>query len=116
MTVHRTQDDVYTDMVFRKAYGMDVQYDGAAGGLVARKGVGTIEDGPTIPKAKNPKIREVKAAIPQADIPTAIAASSVKAVDLGGTISRELTGSQYDRLAAAKSRASAYSAKARGTR
>ena len=116
MTVHRTQDDAYTDMVFRNAYGMDTQYDGETGGLIARKGVGTIEDGPTIPRAKNPKIREVKASIPQADIPTAIAATSVKSVDLGGAASRELTSSQYERLATAKSRASAYSAKARGTR
>ena len=116
MTVHRNQSDAYTDMVFRNAYGMDVQYDGGTGSLIARKGVGTIEDGPTIPKAKNPKIGKVIVAIPEADIAAAVAATSVESVDLGGAASRELTSSQYDRLATAKSRASAYSAKARGTR
>ena len=116
MAVHRTQNDVYTDMVIRNAYGLDTQYDGETGGLIARKGVGTIQNGPSIPKAKNPKIKVVQAIIPEADIPTAIAATTVEPANLGNSAKRELTNSQIKRLKTAKSRAIAFSAKSSGTR
>ena len=50
----KSKEDVLIDKIFRNAYGNDYTWDGGTQKLAKRKGVGTIEDGPTIPKVTIP--------------------------------------------------------------
>ena len=69
--------------MFRKAYGQDYTWDSANNTLAKRKGVGTIEDGPTIPKVKIPTGKVAQKIEETVDIPIAISPSSVAPADLG---------------------------------
>lgn len=108
MAIHRTQADGDVSEQFVNRYGLGVQYDSEIGGLVGRKGVGTVERGPTIPKARIPKIRKVEATIPEADIPTADVPSTVKRRYIGTEGTDELTYSQLERVNKARDRVNAY--------
>ena len=114
MSVIKTKRDVYADQIIANAYGLDSAYDAKAGGVAARKGVGKIEDGPTIPRAKNPTVGKVTAANPQADIPTAQFASTIKAAPSNPYTGNMVTDGQAKQMQLAKSKVSAYIAKAGG--
>ena len=114
MSVIKTKRDVYTDQIFADAYGLDSTYDAKAGGVVDRKGVGKIEDGPTIPRATNPTVGSVTADNPQAEIPAAQFASTVKAAPSNPYTGNMVTDGQAKQMQLAKSKVSAYIAKAGG--
>ena len=114
MSVLKTKKDIYTDQIFSDIYGIDSTYDAKSGGVAARSGVGTIESGPTIPRAKNPTVGKVTASNPQADIPTAQFASTVKSPPSNPYTGNMVTDGQAKQMQLAKSKVSAYIAKAGG--
>ena len=52
--MYNSLDALWTDRVYRRAYGDDVGYDPAKGVPMTRSGVGSIESGPSSPRAKIP--------------------------------------------------------------
>ena len=114
VSVLKTKRDIYTDQIFADAYGLDSTYDAKNDGVVSRKGVGKIEDGPSIPRAKNPTVGSTIADNPQADIPTAQFASTVKAAPSNPYTGNMVTDGQAKQMQLAKSKVSAYIAKAGG--
>ena len=114
MSVFKTQGDIYTDKIFASAYGLDSTYDKKSGGVTQRKGVGKIEDGPTIPRAKNPTVGAVTAGNPQAVIPAAQQAQTVKSVNVNPYTGNTATDGQLQQMQRAKSKVSSYLAKAGG--
>jgi len=68
---------MWTDRVYRQAYGEDVGYDGKAGGPAVRVGVGKIETGPSNPRAKIPNGQVSNISTPIQSIPAAFATETV---------------------------------------
>ena len=107
----RTKQSAADDLLFRKYYGKDKVYDSAEGTLGYRRGVGKIEDGPSIPRAKNPSGKVGNLAHKKVAIPSALAATSVQPAQFDFGPKAELTGSQMTRVQKAKSKVMAYAAK-----
>ena len=114
VSVIKTQSDIYTDKIYSSAYGIDSTYDKKSGGIKQRKGVGKIEDGPTIPRAKSPTVAKVKAGNPTAEIPTAQFASTVQATEVNPFTGNTVTDGQAQQMKRAKSKVSAYISKSGG--
>jgi len=73
----KSVDDLWSDRVFRMAYGDDIGYDSSTSGASARYGVGNIEKGPSIPRAKVPDGQISMISTPVQSIPAAFATESV---------------------------------------
>ena len=102
----KSKEDVLIDEIFRNAYGDDYTWDGGTQQLTKRKGVGKIEDGPTIPKVTIPtgKVGNVSHKVVKS--PMAQAAVSVAPADLGfetmGTETQSDIGAQSRALSKAR--------------
>ena len=107
----RTKQASADDLLFRTYYGEDKVYDSSEGTLGYRKNVGKIEDGPSIPRAKNPSGKVGNLAHKTVKIPAALASTSVKPAQFDFSEGSELTGSQISRIQKAKSKVAAYSSK-----
>jgi hypothetical protein len=103
--VIKTKEDFLLSELFRGAYGPEYTWDSATDTLALRKGVGTIEDGPTIPKVKIPTGKVGNKMHKKANVPTAIAAVSVEPADMG--FSDDFSGANVDDGAASRARARA---------
>ncbi len=75
--MQRSLEDLWTDRLYRQAYGNDVGFDGVRGLPMLREGVGKIEDGPSNPRAKIPdgKVSATKGPIQK--IPAAYATETM---------------------------------------
>tara|TARA_Y200000002_G_scaffold263598_1_gene218870 strand:+ start:189 stop:566 length:378 start_codon:yes stop_codon:yes gene_type:complete len=108
--VIKSKEDIILDEIFRQAYGQGYTWDSANNTLALRKGVGTIEDGPTIPKVKIPTGKVANKIHKIAEVPVAIMPTSVKPADLGFDADEieEKPDSSALRRASAKAKAAAY--------
>jgi len=108
--VIKSKEDIILDEIFRKAYGQGYTWDSANNTLALRKGVGTIEDGPTIPKVRIPTGEVTNKIHKIAEVPVAIMPTSVKPADLGFDTNeiREKPDSSALQRASAKAKAAAY--------
>jgi hypothetical protein len=108
--VIKSKEDIILDEIFRQAYGQGYTWDSANNTLALRKGVGTIEDGPTIPKARIPTGKVANKTHKIADVPVAIMPTSVKPADLGFDADEieEKPDLSALRRASAKAKAAAY--------
>tara|TARA_R100001224_G_scaffold14156_1_gene7099 strand:+ start:406 stop:795 length:390 start_codon:yes stop_codon:yes gene_type:complete len=106
--VLRSEEDVLVDKIFRNAYGADYTWDGENQRLAKRKGVGTIEDGPTIPKVTIPTGKVGNKTHKKAKSPTAVIASSVEPADLGFEMALTGTKGDVDAQSRARAKAKAY--------
>ena len=106
----KSKEDIILDDIFRKAYGQEYTWDSANNTLALRKGVGTIEDGPTIPKVSIPTGKVADKIHKIAKVPVAIMPTSVKPADLGFDTDEieEKPDSSALRRASAKAKAAAY--------
>ena len=73
---------MWTDRVYRQAYGEDIGYDGKVGGPAVRVGVGKIENGPSSPRAKIPTGKVSSTSGPIQSIPAAFATETVMPAQL----------------------------------
>ena len=75
--MYNSLDALWTDRVYRQAYGEDVGYDPAKGVPMTRAGVGSIESGPSNPKAKIPNATMSPVTGPIQEIPGAFGPETV---------------------------------------
>jgi len=75
--MYKSRDEMWTDRVYRQAYGEDVGYDSEKGGPSVRVGVGKIEDGPSSPRARIPNGQVSNISTPIQSIPAAFATETV---------------------------------------
>ena len=73
----KSLDDLWTDRVFRMTYGDDIGYNSETGSASARYGVGTIENGPSIPRVSVPDGQISAISTPVQSIPAAFASETV---------------------------------------
>lgn len=104
----RTKKELLLSELVRDGYGPQYTWDSTSNTLALRKGVGRIEDGPTIPKVRIPTGEVTNEVHKKVDTPAAIALTSVKPVDVG--FSDDLTGANVNTNASqsAKARVKAY--------
>ena len=75
--MYKSRDEMWTDRVYRQAYGEDIGYSSEKGGPAVRVGVGKIEDGPSNPRAKIPNGKVSNISTPVQSIPAAFATETV---------------------------------------
>ena len=75
--MQRSLDDLWTDRLYRQAYGNDIGFDSAKGTPTLREGVGKIENGPSSPRAKIPNGKVSPTTGPIQAIPAAYATETV---------------------------------------
>lgn len=75
--MYKSLDDMWTDRVYRRAYGEDIGYDSEKGVPSVRVGVGKIEDGPSSPRASIPNGKVSNVTGPIQSIPAAFATETV---------------------------------------
>jgi hypothetical protein len=75
--MYKSRDEMWTDRVYRQAYGEDVGYDSKVGGPAVRVGVGKIETGPSNPRATIPTGQISDISAPIQSIPAAFATETV---------------------------------------
>jgi hypothetical protein len=75
--MYKSLEDLWTDRVYRKAYGDDIGYDSEKGVPTLREGVGKIEDGPSNPRARIPSGKVSNVTGPIQSIPTAFSTETV---------------------------------------
>ncbi len=68
---------MWTDRVYRKAYGEDIGYDSEKGVPTVRVGVGKIENGPSSPRATVPTGKVSNVTGPIQSIPAAFATETI---------------------------------------
>ena len=67
--MYNSLDALWTDRVYRRAYGDDVGYNSAKGVPMTRSGVGAIESGPSSPRATIPSATMSPVTLPMAASP-----------------------------------------------
>ena len=75
--MYKSKDEMWTDRIYRQAYGEDIGYSSEKGGPAVRVGVGKIEDGPSNPRASIPTGQVSNISTPIQSIPAAFATETV---------------------------------------
>ena len=75
--MYKSRDEMWTDRVYRQAYGEDIGYSSENGGPAVRVGVGKIETGPSNPRATIPTGQISDISVPIQSIPAAFATETV---------------------------------------
>ena len=82
--MYNSLDALWTDRVYRLAYGDDVGYNPSKGVPMVRAGVGNIESGPSKPKATIPSATMSAVTGPIQEIPAAFGPETVMPARLKG--------------------------------
>jgi hypothetical protein len=75
--MYNSLNALWTDRVYRRAYGDDVGYNSAKSAPMTRSGVGAIENGPSIPRADTPSATMSPVTGPIQEIPAAYGPETV---------------------------------------
>ena len=109
--MYKSLNDLWTDRVYRNAYGDDVGYDSEKGTTMVRAGVGTIEDGPSSPRAKIPTGQVSNIGTPVAENPAAYGPETVMPARLKTKPSNSYSTSEQRSAMKAQSRLKDYLSK-----
>ena len=75
--MYNSLDALWTDRLYRRAYGDDIGYSSEKGVPMKRIGVGTIEDGPSSPRASKPSATMSPVTGPIQEIPGAFGPETI---------------------------------------
>jgi hypothetical protein len=106
--MYNSLDALWTDRVYRQAYGEDVGYDPAKGVPMTRAGVGSIESGPSNPKAKIPNATMSPVTGPIQEIPGAFGPETVMPARLQAKTADKYGNSEKRSIMKAQSRLKDY--------
>ena len=106
--MYNSLDALWTDRVYRQAYGEDVGYDPAKGVPMTRAGVGSIESGPSSPKAKIPNATMSPVTGPIQEIPGAFGPETVMPARLQAKTADKYGNSEKRSIMKAQSRLKDY--------
>ena len=106
--MYNSLDALWTDRVYRRAYGEDVGYDPAKGVPMTRAGVGSIESGPSSPKAKIPNATMSPVTGPIQEIPGAFGPETVMPARLQAKPADKYSNSEKRSIMKAQSRLKEY--------
>ena len=106
--MYNSLDALWTDRVYRRAYGEDVGYDPAKGVPMTRAGVGSIESGPSSPKATIPSATMSPVTGPIQEIPGAFGPETVMPARLQAKAADKYGNSEKRSIMKAQSRLKDY--------
>ncbi len=106
--MYKSLNDLWTDRVYRRAYGDDVGYSSEKGVPMSRPGVGTIETGPSNPRATIPTGQVSPTSGPIQEIPAAFGPETVMPASLQAKKAEDYSSSEVKAAARAQSRLKSY--------
>ena len=106
--MYNSLDALWTDRVYRNAYGNDIGYDAAKGVPMTRSGVGAIENGPSNPRAKIPSATMSPVTGPIQVIPAAFGPETVMPARLKTETKDDYENSELRSIMKAQSRLKDY--------
>ena len=106
--MYKSLNDLWTDRVYRRAYGDDVGYSSEQGVPMSRPGVGTIETGPSNPRATIPNATMSAVTGPIQEIPAAFGPETVMPASLQDKKAENYSSREVKAAATAQSRLKNY--------